>query len=125
MQLSKAEVDDSKRISIIYLVASNIDDQEFEIDAENDQYMEDIKYNSISSIIRQCDKSKAHDPRPYLNNTFDLGNASTNGQQLPRIAVPRRTQNKTRLSQDQLADLKSRSQCHKCKKFGHWSTDHN
>lgn len=33
--------------------------------------------------------------------------------------------NKQRLSREELASLKARWQCHKCDKYGYWSSDHN
>ena len=134
MLLSNAGVDDAQRISILSSVATSSDDN-VDVDAANDAYITSIKYGSVASIIRQCDRLKTSAPHdtPNSSNTIGSGLANT-----PRI--PRRTnftphnpgsgngngnRNKSRLTPDQLADLKSKSQCRVCKLYGHWSTDHN
>ena len=133
MLLSNAGVDDSQRISIISSVATSSSDK-IEDGSNNDAYITGIRYSSVASILRQCDRlrSKSQSDQPNGANTITLNLANTvrpprrngNGNSTTR-PTPNHNRNKNKLKTTQLADLKSKSQCHICKMYGHWSTDHH
>ena len=111
MLLSNSSIDANQLISILSAVTSKIVKTENSTDAD---HMKTVKYESIASIIRECDKSQAVTDL----STLQVNNASSlrNGRyRRPfRQATPER-----------LAEIKSKSQCRHCKKWGHWDTDHN
>ena len=108
MLLANSNVENNQRISV--LAASSPKESDFEATATTDEFLDSISYSSIASIIRQCDTTSS---APSTIRPLPVAN----------VTVPRSYQRK-RLSPQQLADLKSRSECHVCHKFGHWSTGH-
>lgn len=120
MLLANAAVDNSQRVSVLAAAAPN--NSNLTNESSNDDFMKSVSYGSVSSVLRQCDKpsSFSSDQR----NPVTSNSAST----VPQHNKYRRNNDKSerrKLSPEQLADLKSRSKCHKCSKYGHWSSEHN
>lgn len=113
MLLANASVDDAQRISVLASAANHngeVNDQ-----ASNDALLETITYESIASIIKQCDRQSeqgrtmsAHSLVPRREGT---GNG--NGKYNP---YKRHHNHK---------DKTMRFPCHVCGNYGHWKRDHN
>lgn len=124
MLLANASVDNSQRVAVLAAAAPT--DSSFTNQSSNDEFMKAVSYSSVSSVLRQCDKPKSNsieDHNPISSNSAATFHSSFSNHSSRRDRSYAR--NKKKLSPDQLADLKSRSRCHKCSKLGHWSTDHN
>ena len=114
MLLSNAGVDDGQRISIISSVATGSSDT-IEDGSANDAYISSIRYSSVASILRQCDrvKSSNHSDPPTGLNTVGPNMANTN--RYPRrnryndhpTPNPNNNRQKTKLTPAQLNDLKA------------------
>lgn len=117
MLLANAGVDSNQRISV--LAAATPHETQFTGESTTDDFLKAVSYDTVASVLRQCDKMR--------------GSESTLTQQIAVPAVHANAAASTRptnrfrqtLTPAQLADLKSKSQCRKCKMFGHWKSDHN
>lgn len=112
MLLSNAEVYDSQRISILSSAASTNEEEDFDNDAANDQYLDAVKYSSIASTLRQCDRTQASNIRPTVDNTASAASSTTKAPLHFRHrnnngGGSRPPSTKTRITPDQLAALKS------------------
>lgn len=73
-----------------------------------------MSYNTVASVLRQCDSLRSTEGSMGSSQVVSASASSaTYGNRSKRTLTP-----------EQLADLKSKSQCRKCKKFGHWKGDH-
>ena len=115
MLLSSANLDNAQRVSIL-AAASRSSNAPISASSStpDEEYIKQIKYESVSSVLRQCDKDQDGSKESSL--TVNSANTYSNKKN--------KYKHKTRLTPDQLASLKARSQCHTCKAYGHWSTDH-
>jgi len=114
MLLANSGVDNSQRISV--LAASAPRDAALEATATTAEYLNAVDYRSIAAVLRQCDKGSstgAADATPALS-----ANAARN------VGIDKKRGRGT-LTPGQLADLRARSQCRKCHKWGHWAGAHN
>ena len=109
MLLANSGVDTNQRISIlaaatplVTTVMSNMTDQ---------QLLDSIEYEPISSVLRQCDKPN-----------FCLGTNTIRANNSNFRKNPRRNY---KCTPRQLAEVKARSQCKVCKEWGHWHSDHH
>ncbi len=108
MLLANSNVDSGQRISVLAAAAPRED--EFEENATTSDFLQSVTYNSVASVLRQCDKPKGSSSdvnRPLVTN------AASTIRKDP--AAPRK---KSKLTPEQLADLKSRSKCRKCQRDG-------
>lgn len=83
----------------------------------NDDFIKLVSYESIASVLRQCDKSFT-DKISALSGNYTRNNFKTRSMQSNRSP-------KNKLFASELANLKSKSKCETCQKFGYWSSDHN
>eukprot|EP00171_Calliarthron_tuberculosum_P022021 IDg22021t1 len=109
MLLSNSNVDANQRISV--LAASSPTEKVFEKKSTTTDFIKSVSYESIASVIRQCESPKT------ISSTLNSSAASN--------VQSRGKKFRTRLSPEKLAELKLRSKCNLCSEFGHWSTDHN
>ena len=107
MLLANSNIEDNQRISILAAATANGATANTTTEATNEQLLDPLKYESIASIIRQCD----------INNKPVGGSVQANSGKFQK--------KKKKLTPEQLADLKSKSQCKKCQEWGHWQYDHN
>jgi len=117
MLLANANVENNQRISV--LAAASPKESDFENAATTEQFLESVSYSAIASIIRQCDKSSdppSATPRPA---PIPAVTATIPSRNLRRDGTP-----KKRLTPQELADLKAKSKCRRCPKWGHWASDH-
>ena len=112
--LANSNVDDSQRISVLAAASPGSGEN----DSTMDTYLQAIKYESIASVLRQCDQT-GQQSGSASGSALHAGSAATTG----RGQCPKR--GKRRLTPQELADLKRRSTCRECKKKGHWAQDHN
>jgi len=111
MLLSNSSVDNTQRISVLAAAVPQLQQEEGEAVVLNTaHYLSQVSYDSVASVLRQCDAGSSTKP------TITASTAST---------TTRRTTGRRTLNASQLADLKNKSTCHKCKKMGHWKSDHN
>lgn len=114
MLLANSSIDSSQRISV--LAASAPNNEAIGPNPTTDDFLQAVKYDSVAAVLRQCESGKGWDTKvTELSQLAEAiaANAITN------------TNRKKRLTPVQLADLKSKSQCHDCKQYGHWRSDHN
>lgn len=116
MLLGNSAVDSSQRVSV--LAAASPHETDVPDTATTADFLEAVSYNSVASVLRQCDNVKNMD-KPDTRTALS-SNAVTTGSNRNARNRGRRT-----LSPEQLADLKSRSRCRRCKMIGHWDCDHN
>lgn len=84
-----------------------------------------VSYEAIASVISQLDKPKISSAPSSSEAGTALNSASAHAHDVKRNKKNSRSgRRKGTLSPQQLLDLKSRSHCHICRQYGHWSTDH-
>lgn len=126
--LLNAHVSDSKRIPILSFDSSkaealSTDDGD---DITNDDMIKLVIYESVASVIRQCDKSTdAYGRRSEDNNlSSNSAHKKRNGTHVNTSGNSGNFQ-KNRLSPHKLRQRKLYSKCNLCDKFGNWTSDHN
>jgi len=118
MLLANSNVDSSQRISV--LAASSPNSDQFSVNASTDDYLSSVKYEQFASVIRQCDKKQDKDKDTVDSDALHASVVRAVKEHMKNTKPPRRT-----LTADQLANLKSKSKCRRCMKYGHWADDHN
>ena len=66
MLLSNALVNDSQRVSI--LAAASPSENVVGPQATNDQFLSAVTYNSIASVVKQCDASSVYQRKRIVGN---------------------------------------------------------
>ena len=117
MLIANASIDNTQRVSV--LAAASPTGPDLDSQSTNAEFMKAVSYQSVSSVLRQC--NRPHDTTISQSNPI-ISNAATTEHFRGRNINPR---GRPKLSPLQLLNLKSRSQCRTCKKYGHWSGDHN
>lgn len=110
MLLGNACVDNTQRISVLAAAVPTAAGEEAASPMTTAQYLEKISYDSVAAVLRQCESTGNNNKNPLSASSSFAG---------------KRSNNRRPLSREQLADLKSKSICHKCNKMGHWRSDHN
>lgn len=105
MLLSNSAIDDSQRVSVLAAAAPSGDS--LDAQSTNDQFLSAITYQSVSSVIKQCDKS------PSATGNVNALNASSAGTT---------SHGRGRRSR---SNITMRFPCDKCGKYGHWKRNHN
>jgi len=106
MMMANANLDSNQKISV--LAASTPKNSDLTDTSTTTQFLSAVSYDSIASVIRQCEPSKSS-----IEEALSVNAASTETRPRRRTLTP-----------VQLADLKSKSQCRKCNDWGHWHNDH-
>ena len=109
MLLANSALDTTQRVSV--LAAASPSEVQSSDATTTEDYLKAVSYESVATVLRQCDKSKGE--AESLQRTV-IANSSASISQL-RYRPKRNT-----LTPEQLADLKSKSKCHKCGQKGHW-----
>ena len=73
MLLSNSAIDDTQRISVMAAAAPS--DQHLNGQSTNDQFLSAITYQSVASVVKQCDKSSQH---PAEGSHLTASSAGTN-----------------------------------------------
>lgn len=105
MLLSNSAIDDTQRVSVLAAAAPS--DDNLNAQSTNDQFLSAITYQSVSSVIRQCDQSSA------ASENLNALNASSAG------TTYRGKGNRSR------GNITMKFPCDKCGKYGHWKRNHN
>ncbi len=106
MLLVNSAIKSNQRISI--LAAANTYSIEFHEDLSNSDLLSTIKYDSIASVLRQCDKGKQ-------NGTIHANSVKTSW----------RNNRNLKYTPQELDEVKARSRYRRCKNYSHWHSDHN
>lgn len=108
MLLANASIDSTKRVSILSATSkvSSTND-----DSNTDDYFKSVSYEKVGSVLTKCNNGKYSDTSSKLLE----GNAIYGGFQ----SKYGNNSGKKKLTAEQLQDLKSRIQCHRCQKCGH------
>lgn len=122
MLLGNSNIDDNQRVSILAAAVSNVSPDESD-EATVADMLGSVKYASIASVLRQCERKKSAIPQ---------GNGETiNAHQTHTLGGCRhRGKYRQHKTPEQIAELRKVKPCHYCKKqgltkYGHWSADHN
>lgn len=107
MMMANANLDAQQKISV--LAASSPSDAAISATATTDDFIKAIKYESIASVIRQCEKQSV--------DTLNASTSTTLRRSVFRTRGARRTP-------QEIEALKQNSQCRKCNQWGHWHSDH-
>ena len=115
--IHNANIDPSQHLGVMSAAANSSQDGDLTRKSGKNAFLESIKYESVAAVVRQCD----HNMSSTSNRSISSMSANT-GNRASRCT---RSNRKKRLTPHELADLKKKSRCHLCKKFGHWATEHN
>ena len=87
MLLNNSCVDDAHSVSILSAATSH--DVQASKNMDNDEYIKNIQYSSVASVLRQCDRSRhsTHDRNSGTNRTIGSISASfrPRGRNKPRM----------------------------------------
>lgn len=102
-------------------------DSSFTSDSTTNDFLKAVSYESIASVLRQCDRvltSNSFSPNSTLSTNVSFASSSlpynSSGDRGRRELQGR----KQRLTPEQIAELNTRTKCHRCGKYGHWTNDH-
>jgi len=132
--LANANVDSSQCIAILAAAAPN--DKSLSSKSSLDDFVRSVKYESIATVLRQCDRDSAspsinsHSATPsYPAQQFPANNHNSNSRssnsQLDSHRSNRSNKNRNHWTKDKIAKAKASSKCSLCGKFGHWYADHD
>lgn len=114
MLLANSGIDNSHRVSFLGAASPRSSSET----TTTDEYLDSISYNTVASVLRQCDQMKSQ----TNTNALSASSATTRYGNNRYKAGDNPCK---RLTPDQLADLKSRSKCCLCQKWGHCQSYHN
>lgn len=109
MLLSNSKAEDSQQVSI--LAAAGPSTEDLGDDPTNDEFLGAVTYESVSSVIRQCDR---HSSAQHLNGNHVCTSRSHNS----------RFQTRNPMSKERYSTVTMRSTCRLCGKYGHWKNAH-
>ena len=117
MLLANSAIDDNQRVSV--MAANAPSNSCLNGQLSSDEFLAAITYNSVASVIRQCERSTPSTSEEYsLTASAGTMNSSNNGQQRGNL-------NRSRPSKAEYEALKMKHPCNMCGKYGHWVRDHN
>lgn len=136
MLLSASGVDDSQRITILSSAGSH---DTVYMDASTDENLEQVTYEAVASVIRQCDKSPNAEDAEQQPRTAIAASASVAPRHFPlhrrggaRGSSPQSANdghsgrsNLPRMNPDEPCVYNLKSICNSFGMFGHWKFDHN
>lgn len=108
--MANANIDGNQRVSIH--AAASPKNTSLNSSSTTSEFLKSLTYEAVSSVIRQCDKPK---------DVKDTSSHSGIQASSVRTHGAWKSSGKRTLTKEQLADLKSKSKCHKCHKKGHWA----
>ena len=117
--LANSRIDSAQRVSIL---SASYPTEQVNVDDDMKDILEQLSYDKVASVVRACDEPSR------LTHSSSQGSSSSS--LFTSSAVPTRSKQndpaprrKQKLTPSQLADLKSKSTCRKCRQKGHWATD--
>ena len=117
--LTNSRIDSSQRASIL---SASCPTEKVNVEDDMKDILEQVSYEKVASVVRDCDE-----PSRLMQSSSQSSSSSSlfTSNALPfrskqSESLPRRKQ---KLTPSQLADLKSKSTCRKCRQKGHWATD--
>ena len=111
MLLSNSAIDDSQRVSVMAAAAPS--DESLNSQSSNDAFLSSITYQSVSSVIKQCDKT--------THTTVDQAPLSASSAGTSRS----HEQNRNNKGRSKGQSLSMKYPCDICGKYGHWKRNHN
>ena len=111
--LANSRIDTAQRVSILSSAVPT-----GSVVSDEDSYPEilsSISYPDIAAVLRACDEPR----RPMQTQRYVQGMSA---QSTGRVNE-RHGRQKQKLTPEQLADLKRKSRCNRCKQLGHWATE--
>lgn len=116
MLLTNSSIENGQRVSVLAVTSTN---STLPSTATTDEFIKEVTYEKIASVLRQCDNYSPKMNSDHATKYLSASSVSPNGFQ-------KRYKNKERrkLTPEQLADLKRKSKCRQCEKYGHWKSDH-
>lgn len=122
--LSNANVSEVQRVPVLSAAASKAAAavQNDASSSSNDVILSLVEYESVASVIRQCD-SKADSGPIYSSHAVQNGNRMSGNRVNTGNRKPFRNV-KSKMSRQELRATKLKTRCVKCGKYGHWHNDH-
>ena len=99
------------------MAAAAPNNPDLDSNATNEQFLSAITYNSVASVIKQCDKSNSEN---VVVNANAGGFNRVNYQQHSSSNF-----NGNRNSREDVEARKMKYPCNNCGKYGHWAREHN
>ena len=115
MLLANSKVDSGQRISVLAAAAPSSDSNA----KTTDDYLKEISYDSVASVLRQCDRTGNGD------QNVSSSALHANSVSATTFNTHRKKKGKKKLNPAELADLKTKTECRICHKHGHWACDHH
>lgn len=126
IQLAHAQLDAAQRMSILAAAARpSTYSTKLDQNSSIDEYIKLITYESVASVLWQCDKPKLIYIATQTTAAMTESSSTAHTAKSYFQTEHRREDGKAKLTPVQLADLKSRCKCHKCRKYGHWASGHD
>lgn len=124
--LENSNIQKSQHISIFSAASTKAEHvAELNDDGNNDNILNSATYESIASIIRQCDKYAKNMQKAATSHSITISVNFVQSGRNNRYCRGRYGQDIYQLSPKQLRARKLFSRCRNCKKFGHWDSDYN
>lgn len=117
MLLANATVDSSQRVSI--LAAASLSANLVNPNDSADSMLKLVKYESVASVLRQCDISRTN---VVTTRTIATSSANASMRESDTRKSAGRSYNK--MTGEQVIKAKNTSPCMRCGKYGHWLGDH-
>ncbi len=116
MLLSNAVVEDSQRVSV--LAAASPNEPQLGQQATNDQFLSAVTYQSVASVIKQCDNNHSSGGQ---NLSVNSATTVRNGRNNYRGKY----NNRSNYSNGNFTSKKTmKYPCKKCGMYGHWKNEH-
>lgn len=119
MLLSNTDLKDSQRVSILAASVSNVRTNTYDKTPSKDELLEEVKYESITSVLRQCEQKikggSIQGGRDLLNANQASGakQSHSHSQHNNRNCLP-----------EQIAKMQMKFLCHTCNRYGHCAKEH-
>ena len=113
MLIANADIHNSQRVSVLAATGPTITTSS---SSSNAECLHSVSYEKVASVLRQCDDGSNKEQKRTLAASYAHYNSNSGSKRNNR-------HQKQTLNPEQLQDLKSKSKCHLCNKFGHWKTD--
>lgn len=96
----------------------------FEMILSNAAFMDNVSYDTVAAVIRQCDTAKGGHRTDTMNTKYASMSFQRPFTQMNKWNKQHNRNRHTNLTPEQLPDLKSKSKYRACGKFGDWPRDH-
>lgn len=116
MLLANSSIENGQRVSVLAATSTN---SVLPSIAGTDEFIKEVTYEEIASVLLQCDSCSPKMNSDHATKYLSASSVSPNGFQKRYKSKERR-----KLTAEQLPDLKRKSKCRQCEKYGHWKSDH-